>query len=104
MIFDSSFMIYQHLTEAFARYNVHPNILYKSQSWDFLYYSAKFNDDLITILPLATDTLHQDQKLVCRRIKDPVLWKVMLCIVKKNSYTQVENYIFDQVFSLFNNN
>lgn len=101
IIFDQTFMIYQQLKEAFERYNVYPNILYESTSWDFLYYTAKSNDDIITILPLATAEFHPDNNLISRKIKDPVRWKVTLCRLKKQSYSNIENYIFDKLLSFF---
>ncbi|QIM66263.1 LysR family transcriptional regulator [Mannheimia granulomatis] len=99
--FDETFMIYQHLREAFERHNIHPNIVYESASWDFLYYTAKSNSDILTILPLATRQYYPDPHLVSVKIKDPVLWKVTLCRLKKNNYSAAENYIFDEILKRF---
>lgn len=99
--FDKTFMIYQHLKEAFERHNIHPNIVYESASWDFLYYTAKSNSDILTILPLATGQYYQDPHLVSVKIEDPVLWRVTLCRLKKTNYSNAENYIFDQILKAF---
>lgn len=99
--FDKTFMIYQHLSERFERHGIYPDILYKSSSWDFLYYTAKTNHDILTILPLATAELYPDKDLVCVRIKDPVLWRITLCRLKKNNYSNAENYIFDELLTIF---
>lgn len=99
--FDKTFMIYQHLKEAFERHNVHPNIVYETASWDFLYNTAKSNPNLLTILPLAIGQYYPDPHLVSVKIKDPVLWRVTLCRLKKNSYSNAENYIFDEILKAF---
>ncbi|AHG86120.1 HTH-type transcriptional regulator [Bibersteinia trehalosi USDA-ARS-USMARC-190] len=99
--FDKTFMIYQHLNERFERYGIYPDILCESSSWDFLYYTAKTNPDILTILPLATAELYPDKDLVCVRIKDPILWRVTLCRLKKDRYSNAENYIFDELLSMF---
>lgn len=101
VIFDKSFMIYQHLKEAFERHQIYPNILCESNSWDFLYYTAKSNRDVLTILPLATLELHPDIHLISRQIQDPILWKVTLCRLKKTNYSATENYIFDLLLKYF---
>lgn len=101
VIFDKTFMISQHLNERFERYAIYPNILCESSSWDFLYYCAKTNHDILTILPLTTSEFYPDKDLVSIKIKDPVLWKITLCRLKKNSYTNAESYIFDKLLSLF---
>lgn len=94
-------MIYQHLKESFERYNIHPDIVYESASWDFLYYTAKSNSDILTILPLATGEYYQDPHLVSIKIEDPVLWRVTLCRLKKSNYSNAENYIFDEILKAF---
>lgn len=101
IIFDKSFMIYQHLKENFEKHNIYPDILCESSSWDYLYYTAKSNNDILTILPLATAELYPDAHLISRRIKDPVLWKVTLCRLKKNNYTNIENYVFNELLRRF---
>lgn len=99
--FDKTFMIYQHLNERFERHGIYPDIQCESSSWDFLYYTAKTNPDILTILPIATSELYPDEDLVSIRIKDPVLWRVTLCRLKKDNYTSAENYIFDQLLEAF---
>lgn len=99
--FDKTFMIYQHLNERFERHGIYPDILCESSSWDFLYYTAKTNPDILTILPIATSELYPDNDLVSIRIKDPILWRVTLCRLKKTNYSNAENYIFDQLLEVF---
>lgn len=102
VIFDKTFMIYQQLKEAFERHNIYPNIIYESACWDFLYYTAKSNSDILTILPLSTAYYYPDPHLVSVKIKDPILWRVMLCRLKKSNYFNAENYIFDEILKVFN--
>lgn len=99
--FDKTFMIYQHLNERFERNGVYPDIICESSSWDFLYHTAKTNPDVLTVLPIATAELYPDADLVTVKIKDPILWRVTLCRLKKSSYSSAENYIFDEVLSAF---
>lgn len=101
IIFDKSFMIYQQLKENFERHNIYPDIISESSSWDFLYYTAKSNSDVLTILPLATNEVHPDDNLITRKIKDPILWRVTLCRLKKNNYSNVENYVFNELLKKF---
>lgn len=101
IIFDETFMIYQHLKESFERHQIYPDILCESSSWDYLYYTVKSNKNILTILPTATLELHPDPGLICRKIQDPVLWKVTLCRLKKANYSNVENYIFDEILKVF---
>lgn len=100
--FDNTFMIYRQLKESFGRHNIYPNILYESSSWDFLYYMAKSNSDVLTILPMATAELYTDPDLVCIKIEDPILWRVTLCRLKKNNYSAAESYIYDELLKKFN--
>lgn len=99
--FDETFMIYQHLKEEFERRNIHPDIIYESASWDFLYYTAKSNSDILTILPLSTSQFYPDPNLVSVKIQDPVLWRITLCRLRKNTYSNAENYIFDEILKVF---
>lgn len=101
IIFDKTFMIYQHLKEGFERHNIYPEILCESSCWDFLYYTAKTNKDIVTILPLATSEIYPDNNLISRRIKDPILWRVTLCRLKKKTYSNAESYIFDLLLKYF---
>ncbi|WP_338142462.1 hypothetical protein [Histophilus somni] len=56
----------------------------------------------MTILPLSTAYYYPDPHLVSVKIKDPILWRVMLCRLKKSNYFNAENYIFDEILKVFN--
>lgn len=101
VIFDHTFMIYQQLEENFNRRQIYPNIVYASSCWDYLYYTAKSTPDVLTILPLATEKLYAADDLVSVRIKEPILWKVTLCRLKKARYSAIESYLFDRLISEF---
>ncbi|TDQ56520.1 DNA-binding transcriptional LysR family regulator [Mesocricetibacter intestinalis] len=100
-IFDTTFMIYHQLIEAFERHNIHPNIILKSSSWDFLLNTVKINKSLLTILPLPIAEQFKSAEFVCRKIDQPVLWCVTLCRLKKTNYTNIENYILDSLLKAF---
>ncbi|OOF68745.1 LysR family transcriptional regulator [Rodentibacter caecimuris] len=100
-IFDKNFMIAHQLKERFERYNIYPNIVIESGSWDFMLNAVKLNHDLLTILPYPIAEQYQSSEFVCRKINEPILWRVTLCRLKKNNYSTVENYIFDLLLKLF---
>lgn len=101
IIFDKTFMIYHQLKEAFERHHIYPSIIFESSSWDFLFHSAKSNKNLLTLLPLPTGEQYLTNNFVCRRIKDPIPWRVTLCRLKKNNYSSVENHICDTLLEAF---
>ncbi|AOF53520.1 LysR family transcriptional regulator [Rodentibacter caecimuris] len=100
-IFDKNFMISHQLKEHFERHNIYPNIVIESGSWDFMLNAVKLNHDLLTILPYPIAEQYQSPEFVCRKINEPILWRVTLCRLKKNNYSTVENYIFDLLLKLF---
>ncbi|WP_301099422.1 LysR family transcriptional regulator [Otariodibacter sp.] len=100
-IFDDSFMIHHQLKEAFERHNIYPHLILKSSSWDFLLNSVKINKELLTILPLPIAEQFNSPNFICRRIEEPIPWIVTLCRLKKNNYTNTENYIFDSLLKSF---
>lgn len=101
-IFDKSFMISHQLKENFERHNLHPNIIIESSSWDFMLNSVKLNPELLTILPYPIAEQYPSTDFVCRKMNDPILWRVTLCRLKKKNYTSVENYVFDSLLEWFN--
>lgn len=99
--FDKTFMIYHQLQEAFERHNIYPRILFESSSWDFLFYSVRSNKNLLTLLPFPIGEQYPMQGLICRKIKDPIPWRVTLCRLKKNNYSNVESHICDALLAAF---
>lgn len=100
-IFDETFMIHHQLQDIFDKNNIYPNIILESSSWDFLLNSAKINNDLITILPYPIATLYPNSDFVCKKIQNPLPWKVTLCRLKKEHYGNIENYIFNSILKEF---
>lgn len=100
-IFDNTFMIYHYLKDAFERYNIYPNIMLQSGSWDYLLSAVKSNKELLTILPMTIADQFYSPDFICRKIKDPVQWQVTLCRLKKSNYTNIENYILDSLLKSF---
>ncbi|KMK52133.1 LysR family transcriptional regulator [[Actinobacillus] muris] len=100
-IFDHTFMISHQLKDAFERHNIYPNIIIESSSWDFMLSAVKLNSDILTILPYPIAQQYSSTDFICRKIRDPILWRVTLCRLKKNNYSTVENYIFDLLLKAF---
>lgn len=100
-IFDESFMIHHLLTNKFEQNNIFLNIILKSSSWDFMLNATKINDDLMTILPLPIADQYPSDDYVCRRIEEPIAWRVMLTRLRKSNYNSIENYIFDSMIRAF---
>lgn len=101
VIFDNTFMIHHHLKDAFERHSCYPDIVLQSGSWDFMLSAVKNNQELITILPLPMAEPYQSKDFVCRQIEEAVPWKVTLCRLRKSSYTQLEDYIFESLLTAF---
>ncbi|MGX7351647.1 HTH-type transcriptional regulator [Enterococcus canis] len=99
-IFDETFMIHHLLNDSFTRHNVHPKIILKSSSWDFMLNSTKINEELLTILPLPISQQYASSEFICRQMAEPIPWRVMLSRLKKNNYTNIEKYIFDTMLNL----
>lgn len=96
-LFDSTFMIHHLLKKKFEYYRVYPNIILTSGSWDFLLNSTKINPNIITILPKSLIETYPDNNIVCLSIKKPVIWQVVISRVKKTGYSEIENYIFEEL-------
>lgn len=103
-IFDQTFMIHHQLSEYFDRHNIYPNIILTSSSWDFLLNSTKINKELLTILPFPISKQYPASDYICRKIKDPVPWKVTLCRLKHSNHSNIENYILDSLLTAFHSN
>lgn len=103
-IFDESFMIHHLFKDTCERNNVYANIILKSSSWDFMLNSTKINEELLTILPLPMAEQYASADFVARRMNEPIIWKVMICRLKKNNYTNTEKYIYDTLLELFHAN
>ncbi|QPB42487.1 LysR family transcriptional regulator [Rodentibacter haemolyticus] len=101
VLFDQSFMIHHLLKEAFERYNIYPQIITQSSSWDYLLSAVKSNSELLTILPLPIAEQFPSTEFICRRIEEPIKWKVTLCRLKKSNYSQIEDHILDMLLRKF---
>jgi hypothetical protein len=97
-------MIHHLFKDACERNNVYANIILKSSSWDFMLNSTKINEELLTILPLPMAEQYASADFVARRMNEPIIWKVMICRLKKNNYTNTEKYIYDTLLELFHAN
>lgn len=103
-IFDETFMIHHLIKGAFERNNIQPNIILTSGSWDFLINSTKINQELFSILPVPISEHYQFSDISSIPMKDPIPWRVTICRLKKEAYSNLEAYILDSLLQEFENN
>jgi len=99
-IFDRSFMIHHQVMQEFERRNIRPDILITSAYWDYLLQTT-IKTDLITILPSPIADYFLNAQIAKVEIQDPILWDVVLCRHKKESYSPAETYMFDHILHYF---
>ena len=88
-IFDTSFMIHHKLIHKFTDEDV------KLKRY--------INSDFITILPSPVNDFFKNDRIVEIPFNDPITWKVSLCRPKKESYSHVNQYVFNFIIDFFKN-
>lgn len=101
-IFDTSFMIHHKLIHKFTDEDVKLKRYIMSGSWDFLLQTTA-NSDFITILPSPVNDFFKNDQIVEIPFNDPITWKVSLCRPKKESYSHVNQYVFNFIIDFFKN-
>lgn len=101
-IFDASFMIHHKLIHKFTDEDVRLKRYIMSGSWDFLLQTTS-NSDFITILPSPVHDFFKNDHIVEVPFNDPITWKVSLCRPKKESYSHVNQYVFNFIVDFFKN-
>ncbi|KHD45451.1 LysR family transcriptional regulator [Streptococcus hongkongensis] len=100
-LFDKTFMVNHLVMKACERHQIRPKIVLTSASWDFLINSTKINHNLLTICPKPIIDLYPSKDIKCISMKNPVSWKVLLTRIKKNTYSDIESYIMDNLLRSF---
>ena len=91
-IFDDSYMIHHKLKSKFNQYKITPKVVITSGIWDYLL-SAVRQTDILTILPKPIGELFNLDNVSTATFKDPIEWKVVLCLHKKKRYSHLENHV-----------
>jgi len=95
-IFDDTYMIHHQLIATFKKQKVAPNILIQSNYWDFLLRSI-LGTDIITILPTVTFDYFPASYIKTIPFNEPIKWQVVMCRNKKETHSNVAEFVFDAV-------
>ena len=95
-IFDQTYMIHHLLMAAFKKQKIEPNILIKSNYWDFLLRSI-VGTDIITILPTVTVDYFPAPYIKTIPFDEPIKWQVVMCRNKKETHANVATFVFDKI-------
>lgn len=99
-ICNKSFMAYHQLHQAFEHHNISPNIITMSGNWDFMLMST-VNTEIITFLPALFSDHFSSNNFAKKYFDQPVSWQVVMCRHKKQLYSRVEDYIFNEILDHF---
>lgn len=99
--FDETFMMHHHIKAAFLRRGLDASLFLTSISWDFLLNSVRLVDDLYTFLPKAMANAINNEGIEILEMKEPVIWSVHVCRMKKTHYDPTEDHIFREIVSQF---
>jgi len=98
-IFDKGHMIHELLMTEFQTRKINPNILIRSNYWDFMLRST-FKTDIITILPaVLLDYFPATIKAI--PIKNPIKWQVVMCRNKKKTCSRLDEFVFTSIAEHF---
>lgn len=95
-IFDQNYMIHHQLMAEFKKQKIEPNILIQSNYWDFLLRSI-LGTDIITILPTVTLDYFPAPYIKTIPFNEPIKWEVVMCRNKKETYSNVAEFVFDKI-------
>ncbi|MGT2744006.1 LysR family transcriptional regulator [Streptococcus phocae subsp. phocae] len=100
-LFDTSFMVHHLVLDTCERQHVRPDIVLTSASWDFMLNSTKINHNIMTICPKPITDIYQLKDIVCIPMEHPIVWRVVLTRLQKESYSEIESYIMDSLVQSF---
>jgi len=95
-LFDHTYMIHHQLMAAFEKQKIEPNIVIQSNYWDFLLRSI-LGTDIITILPRITFDYFPAAYIKTIPFNEPLKWQVVMCRNKKETHSNVAEFVFDEV-------
>ena len=103
-IADKTFMINHILMNKFQRYNVHPDIVLVSQSWDFLINSVILNPETLVILPHPIINAYKFENLIEKKMSSPIPWKIIMARMKKENHSNLQTQVLEEIISFFSCN
>ena len=95
-IFNKTFTTYDLVVEKLRSQCINTKFAYLSSTWDFLIEST-YQTDLITILPKSVETLVDSSRFQTVRFNDPIPFNVWFCRPYKDSYNEVESYVYEEL-------
>ena len=95
-IFNKTFTTYDLVVEKLRSQRINTKFAYLSSTWDFLIEST-YQTDLITILPKSVETLVDSSRFQTVRFNDPIPFNVWFCRPYKDSYNEVESYVYEEL-------
>lgn len=100
-LFDKTFMVNRLFSRGMAFYKVNPNIVFQSNSWDYLLETVINHDNLLTILPYTMGDLMKGKDVKLVKMKSPLPWIVTICRLRKDNYTKTENFVLEYFLRYF---
>ena len=94
--FNKTFTTYDLVTEKLRSLRIEAKFAYLSSTWDFLVESTH-QTDLIALLPRPVEYFVDKSRFKAVRFKDPIPFNIWFCRPYKNSYNEVESYIYEEL-------
>lgn len=94
--FNKTFTTYDLVTEKLRSQRVEAKFAYLSSTWDFLVEST-YQTDLIALLPRPVEYFVDKSRFKAVRFKDPIPFNIWFCRPYKNSYNEVESYVYEEL-------
>jgi len=99
-ICNKNFMAYHQLHRAFESHSITPNIIITSGNWDFTL-MATVRTELIAFLPGVFSDYFSNNHVTKKSFDQPISWQVVMSRHKKQLYSRVEDYIFNEILTYF---
>ena len=94
--FNKTFTTYDLVTEKLRSQRIEAKFAYLSSTWDFLVESTH-QTDLIALLPRPVEYFVDKSRFKAVRFKDPIPFNIWFCRPYKNSYNEVESYVYEEL-------
>lgn len=94
--FNKTFTTYDLVTEKLHSQRIEAKFAYLSSTWDFLVEST-YQTDLIALLPRPVEYFVDKSRFKAVRFKDPIPFNIWFCRPYKNSYNEVESYVYEEL-------
>ena len=98
--FNKTFTTYDLVTEKLRSQRIEAKFAYLSSTWDFLVEST-YQTDLIALLPRPVEYFVDKSRFKAVRFKDPIPFNIWFCRPYKNSYNEVESYVYEELLKAY---